>query len=131
MHPPGKEKATRQGGSLGTDNTESLTDPQTACNSKPLPPGSGWEGGKIVPCEEHPTRQPESVTESEMFRRLSAVFGWIDDGKISVKWHSALVALGQDTRTPSEIAEQLGVSSRLVQLRIAEARKVLAEGEEK
>jgi hypothetical protein len=71
MHPPGQEKATRQGGSLKTDVAETLPLSTVKVNGIAAPPdGCGYyfdKDGKrhFEPCELHPSLVPEDFTPEE------------------------------------------------------------------
>jgi hypothetical protein len=91
---------------------------------------SGFESDAVVPCVEHPSRLPEDLPPSDKLdfaQKVSALLEWVDDPKKTVKFQAGMVALGQRADDPKAIAAEFNCSVRLAQLRIAEAKKVLAE----
>ena len=126
MHPPGNENATRQGGALKTDyDATNVTEASLKVNGAELPPGYAWEGGSIVPCELPPVEKVPLNKEQALLRTIAHACQW-SKGE-PVRWQSFLVCGGFDSRPISEVAESLGVSTRLVQIRVAECREWLSE----
>ena len=128
MRPPGNENATGKGGALGTNDAKTIRHPSKKVNGQPAPPaGYGWENGKIVPFA--PDEKDEEITSEklEFYRRFLGLLEWALNSEVSPKLAAVWVVLGRDRRTPREIAEDVGCSLRLIQLRISEADKILKE----
>ena len=128
MEPPGNENATGKGGALTenfSNDADSISDTQAACNSKSLPPGYSWEGGSIVPCELPPVQKLTLTDEQILLRVIGHACSWCDGHP--AKWQAFLSVGGYDTRTSADVAESLEISQRSFQLHLKAAREWLAD----
>ena len=118
MSPPKKEKAASpEAAPFQTYAADNVNATQAACNSKPLPPGFGFENGEPVP-----VTPPEAFTaeEKERIEVIGPVVEWACGSK------SKLAALqylgGLDTRTVAEIAKTHKISPSIVHREIGKLR---------
>jgi len=116
--PPKEKAAPLEAAPFQTYAAETVTESDTDCNSKPLPPlpkGFAYnEDNRPEPIVEHPTRQPEPevfTPEQEQAAKFLVElclysFGTVRTAKAAALW----VWLGRDTRKISAIAREYGIS---------------------
>jgi DNA-directed RNA polymerase specialized sigma24 family protein len=122
--------AINEGGreTLDTYDAATVAQPSRRVNGIAAPPdGFAFENDQLVPVTMPPDENEEKLIDDhlEFYRRFLALVEWALDAEISPKLAAVWVVLKRDTRSPRDIAQELGVSPRLVTLRIAEAEKIL------
>ena len=87
------------------------------------------EAKRLEPVTMPPGESGEELSSErlEFYRHFLGLSEWALNSEISPKVAAMWVVLKRDLRAPKDIASSLGVSTRLVTLRIAEAGKVLKE----